>query len=525
MRALFTRAMPLMVITIGGAFYCFEAGKRGFFALDQSIAFDAGYRILSGQIPYKDFYFSHGLPLYYFQAAFLSLFGLSFNTLLLTAAVLSAVCISCSYKIIGNIFPDSSLAPLLSAIITAFWLWPPYGTPFPDAFAYTCVLLALLSTLALRHPLIGTICAGVFMAVAVFTKLSIGVAYFPILFVSSLFWRPERRSRILSGATFISAFSFTSFAALFAIASFSSISNFVKFALAIPLQLGLERTSQSMPNLSSLSEYFNFPALTSVQIALLSLAICLIALIATLKLVERFDYRIVTSVVLLFGVISVTILVKNITFNNPSLSYPFVGLAIGLTLGLIEITSRSGFYRAIAGAFSIVAIFVGHQLAWDRLSLDPVAGSTFAESPLPISNFRLNWGRPTLLANADISEESLVGLVNFLRSTNAPFFTFPDHTILYGLLGTASPQPLLWFHSGLTYTPGDKELESEIISALCKAKIRHAVLETKSFLGTPGRLAEFPHLSQLMLTESRIVAEFDTFQVRELPVEFYSSCQ
>ena len=39
---------------------CYVSGMRGFFAMDQSIVFDGGWRVLQGQIPYKDFVIPFG---------------------------------------------------------------------------------------------------------------------------------------------------------------------------------------------------------------------------------------------------------------------------------------------------------------------------------------------------------------------------------------------------------------------------------------------------------------------------------
>ena len=51
---------------------------------------------------------------------------------------------------------------------------------------------------------------------------------------------------------------------------------------------------------------------------------------------------------------------------------------------------------------------------------------------------------------AEIKEDDIVNLFEYLKAKNRNFFIFPDFTIFYALLDLTSPQPILWFHKGLT---------------------------------------------------------------------------
>ena len=52
-------------------------GRRGFLPLDQSIVFDGGWRLVSGQVPFHDFVAPSGLVPSAIQAAFVSVLGVS----------------------------------------------------------------------------------------------------------------------------------------------------------------------------------------------------------------------------------------------------------------------------------------------------------------------------------------------------------------------------------------------------------------------------------------------------------------
>ena len=94
-----TRLMGAAVLIYSFVF-CFEAGRPGFFALDQSIVFDGAYRILSGQVPYKDFLIPIGPGVFCLQAIFFKLFGVNFTAYLLGAAIpnLLATASRCSWS-------------------------------------------------------------------------------------------------------------------------------------------------------------------------------------------------------------------------------------------------------------------------------------------------------------------------------------------------------------------------------------------------------------------------------------------
>jgi hypothetical protein len=73
------------------------------------------------------------------------------------------------------------------------------------------------------------------------------------------------------------------------------------------------------------------------------------------------------------------------------------------------------------------------------------------------------------------------------------FFIFPDFTIFYALLDVPPPQPVLWFHKGLTYHDSyDEDLDKWIVSDLNKNNVEIVIVEEKSFIDTSERLNDFP---------------------------------
>jgi hypothetical protein len=104
--------------------------------------------------------------------------------------------------------------------------------------------------------------------------------------------------------------------------------------------------------------------------------------------------------------------------------------------------------------------------------------------------------------NADIErpleilhKEDFERLARTLKGMGENFFVFPDATMLYGLAGRPSPQPILYFHPGQSFLVEDEPaLDAEIVDSLVKHDVRVVVLERAAFMGTQKLLPSFPRL-------------------------------
>lgn len=128
----------------------------------------------------------------------------------------------------------------------------------------------------------------------------------------------------------------------------------------------------------------------------------------------------------------------------------------------------------------------------------------------------IRWGEPTGVARTTIAAEEVDLVVARLRQEGKgrPFFVFPDCTFLYAAVGTPSPQPLLWFHKGLTYPAVYSEpLDRKIVHSLEEHGVSHIVLERESFFGTQARLDDFPHLKRFIAEEFTLSESIGIFQI------------
>jgi hypothetical protein len=106
----------------------------------------------------------------------------------------------------------------------------------------------------------------------------------------------------------------------------------------------------------------------------------------------------------------------------------------------------------------------------------------------------LRWGEPTKVGERAVTAGDMRKLLAHLRERGGNFFTFPDFTFLYAALNVTPPQPLLWFHSGLTYAVDySPELDLRVVRALKDNDVRTIVLEEDNFLRRT-HLEDFPEL-------------------------------
>ena len=172
-------------------------------------------------------------------------------------------------------------------------------------------------------------------------------------------------------------------------------------------------------------------------------------------------------------------------------------IAAGLILGMLD---RPGLPILAAGAVGVLpkpdwrkrrgqlAIFTavitigcgfqGIRAAWIRSVHDIFRGATFTEHSPSAGLEHLKWGNPTVVNGAEFTFDDMSHVIARLKQEGKPFFVFPEFTILYGLVGATSPQPLLWFHKGLTYpSVYDERLDRWIVDSLIRHDVQFFVLQ------------------------------------------------
>ena len=107
------------------------SGNRGVFPIDSFSHFDTGYRILVGDMPFRDYWVVSG-PLVDFLQAFIFLItGVNWQNYLLNASILNGIVAVLSYRLFLS-FKLNQIFSFFYAICFAILAYPLSGTPFVD---------------------------------------------------------------------------------------------------------------------------------------------------------------------------------------------------------------------------------------------------------------------------------------------------------------------------------------------------------------------------------------------------------
>ena len=129
---------------------------------------------------------------------------------------------------------------------------------------------------------------------------------------------------------------------------------------------------------------------------------------------------------------------------------------------------------------------------------------------------RVSWANPTYIGEFTISRQQWEGLYNYLMARPGNFFIFPDATIFYGITGSPSPQPLLYFVRGHSFGDADiPRVDAAILASLQRHNIQTFVWEERTFMQTANTLTLFPQTHAWLSTNFRPVRNFGIFQVWE----------
>ena len=123
-------------------------GHRGIYLYDQSGVFDGAWRMLQGQVLYRDFYAPYGPVVFWIQSLFFRLAGVDFSSMVLSAAVINSVAIVCVIWLVRRLFPKPLHRPTAigAGLLTAVWFQAPFGTLWFEqtSFCFNLVAMVLL---------------------------------------------------------------------------------------------------------------------------------------------------------------------------------------------------------------------------------------------------------------------------------------------------------------------------------------------------------------------------------------------
>ena len=121
-------------------------GNRGVFPQDGFLHFDAGYRILRGEVPFIDYWTVTAPFVDYLQAFFFYLFGLNWKSYVLHASLINGFLTLATYFVLRN-FKLNAYYSFIYSLSFSVLAYPSSGTPFVDHHSSFFSLLGIYSFL------------------------------------------------------------------------------------------------------------------------------------------------------------------------------------------------------------------------------------------------------------------------------------------------------------------------------------------------------------------------------------------
>jgi hypothetical protein len=526
------RLLPLALFLFGTAANMHFAG-RGYMPLDQSIVFDGGWRLLSGQVPFRDFAAPNALVPSWMQVPFFRAFGVTWLAYCLHASVINGLFTAAAFALL-RLLSATRVEAALFAALAALLFYPPVGTPYMDQHAFFFALLAWLAAVAgsvSQRPGIDRVfwaLVPVALALAFLSK-QIPTAFVAVCIGLWVALHPRQ------APTWIAAMAVGGLLVVLVVLLTRALVPFSageawRYLVRMPLSLGTQRSGRygafGSARLVS-GTIRRLPSITGLWTVWIPVSAIIIVSVV------RRDIR---EWQILIWTCATTILVTGafiaFTVNQPQdgVGLVLVGAGAGLVVWRRAVTvllrarhDRTRRLAVVAVTLAIVSVAVRDTIAFVRdvdrtravldLQFDPDAAAR-GRAILPPALSYLQW------TNDRYDAAQFSALLAYLTRQNGNFLLIGDTSIVYGLTGRPSIAPVLWLDPGLSMprldTPEFHQLESVLIERIRRQHVRFVVDEGSTRGVT---LASFGRLARLTLRDSCREEQFGHTRVYELCTE------
>ncbi|MBS1824229.1 MAG: glycosyltransferase family 39 protein [Acidobacteria bacterium] len=512
--------------------FTWVTGHKGLFLLDQSMIFDGGWRLLQGEVPYRDFRFPFGPITFYVQELSFRLYGVNWSATVLPAAAFSFIGTLSAIRIVQLLTAGSRALALCSGVATAFVFQAPFGTLWFEQTAMFFNMLALhavVEAVHMRTRLRAALlfASGFLLVVAVLSKQNFGLFFIPVVVgvVVAGDWGDVRR--ILRSLLAVAAGgAVCSFGFLLWLWLFSDISAFVEQVLVVGGTIGKTRMTGSV-----LRKAFFFAIIPGLfQVDLIGVVTAIPWMVGAKRLPGKAIGGMAplwVTAVLLAWYRSFT---QATTYNEWENNVAFMGVSFCLGIAVlaraVALTPVGEHLRGILQTLLVglvgvwgatVFLYVGSS-ASGRHVQQFLPGTLFRDSVRVRGMEGLRWGEPTRLGErAVLQRKDFEEVANELNRRGERFFLMGDSAILYALAGVRSPQPLLYFlpqHSFLEREiPG---LDETVSSALERNQVRLVVREKATHLpAVHDSYRKFPRMTAWFSGQFVLVREFGNYELWE----------
>lgn len=554
-------AVLVFLFAVGVAWHF---GHRGFMPLDHSVVFDGGWRILGGQVPWRDFDAPSFVTPSYLQALFFGLFGVSWSSFVAHAALANGVFALCTWSLVVRLGGQRWVAAG-AAGLAALLFYPPVGVPFADQHSFLFTLLALWAAVVGRglggapqdaHPdepggslfaglspsaLIAWIVVPLFVLAGFFSK-QLPTALAPALIAVVVLApapRPRRAALVGLAAGLLLALVA---AGLFLVTTGVEASHVAYCLFELPLAEAEVRRAYMPKGLALVGRVLGAGASAGpLPMAWLGhLAFLGLAVLAFLGLRPGAGPRgadgspstlglVLASLALGEGLLllgQVTMVLANnqdaaaVGFVIPALALLFAGAS---TLARAATGPAQRIAQGVAAA--LLLLVLAEPTFWladltgratNDLAFDPeVAELVTAEASPVLAGL---WHQQPEHHAYPLAE--LLALADDLAARDGDFLLVGDTALLFALTGKRSTLPSLWFHPGVTIpmkgTPGFRAWQDLLVAEIEAGTLSRIVEERAGTWIGNWTLASLPRVQRAVRTRGFTEEDHGAFRVLEL---------
>jgi len=427
-------------------------GNRGIFSIDSFSHFDTGYRVLNGDLPFRDYWVVSGPLIDFLQAFLFLIFDVNWQTYLLNASILNGGFAVLTYKL----FLDFKLEKKFSFFYTiclAALAYPVSGTPFVDLHStYFSIISIYLLIFAIKtEKLIYWFFLPIFLSFAFMSK-QVPATYICFSIALLIIYNFILNSKINNFKIFLTLTISTSivFILLIIFLSFNEINiqNFINQYISYPKEIGQNRYLKLNYDFKNVIMDFKFIHLVFI----LLLIINIIKLFKYKKYYKKINFKLfLISFLLLASLVQHQILTKNqifIFFLIPLFS-AFVHIEL-FDMGNTYKKYLTYFLVSIC-LFTTLKYHLRFNLERKFHELNNVNFFNSIKATTLDKKFKgLNWITPEKNEKKEIAEEikSLKEILNILKEDKQKKMLITNYSFFSVLLDETVNSPTRWY-------PGD----------------------------------------------------------------------
>ncbi len=518
---------------------------------DSPTVFDGGWRILCGQIPFRDFTMSNAVVPVFLQGLFFKCGRVDWLTYCVHAATFNGLFCVIVFGFLmlmnGNVWTSFFYA-LLSGVI----FYTPFGIPVQDQHAhFFTFLLVVMACLVIRISRVVIINIILFFipAVSVMAFFSKQIpTVFGVALMCLILLRAKKENLFRMVCMLILG---TLFIAVLLLSLFRWLN--LDFDLLrvyfweLPAETGGERLRGIFSGHTTVNPYYMLkhwdiflPFHVTTLFLLTTLAVAIAPFDRFNKMVESHEFsmkirRNLFLPILAWLMVLICYLFMIMTNNQGANGAPLMMVSLGLLSVFLQTLKSDDGARAqhrVGGhrrAFiNIISCLLMITALWSAVKFDRKVNATRMVHDLVFSKQdRLSpkYGQPEALsyliwkspARYRGTPEDFHAVVDYFHDHEGNFLLLGDSSVLYALTGRPSVNPVLWFHPGQTLpyrtSPIFPAYEARLMKSMARYQVRYIVLEPT---WSSVCLDDFPTLRALVQESGVKRVSYGPFVIIEL---------